>query len=214
MEAHHPKSWNIRNHHDSLQKKLRTELDSTDTGHKITAFKTHRERKEGIKNMSERLLLVTIEKIEIGQDREDRPSLVHTLQPKSLQHLDLGRHWDGRWGAEGLRGWGAGGMTGQCSRGSLLASHSPPTWGTGETCWQTADRHRQKPQENLSNKGLARGGPSGHKAILIIPPLLQPNTKGKTAPHLECLCWEPGWKELGPMGWCHIKTLKKKKSVR
>lgn len=104
MEAHHPKSWNIRNHHDSLQKKLRTELDSTDTGHKITAFKTHRERKEGIKNMSERLLLVTIEKIEIGQDREDRPSLVHTLQPKSLQHLDLGRHWDGRWGAEGLRG--------------------------------------------------------------------------------------------------------------
>ena len=47
---------------ESLQKKLRTELDSTDTDYNITAFKMHREIKEGIKNMSERLLLVKIEK--------------------------------------------------------------------------------------------------------------------------------------------------------
>ena len=62
---------------ESLQKTLRTELDSTDTdynitafqmdreikeGIKITAFQMDREIKEGIKHLSERLLPVKIEK--------------------------------------------------------------------------------------------------------------------------------------------------------
>lgn len=47
---------------ESLQKTLRTELDSTDTDYNITAFQMDREIKEGIKNMSGRLLPVKIEK--------------------------------------------------------------------------------------------------------------------------------------------------------
>lgn len=72
-----------------------------------------------------------------------------------------------------------------------------PRWGAGEAWAPTLLTCTDKRPFSFS-KGPWIGGLSGQKTFLIIPALLQPNTKETTAPPPKCLWgWSGSWVMVG-----------------